>query len=291
MSVKVAGMVMSCDRFIAVKDNPRQRDTIAHAKTAMKKHLRQESPLHLRVAVATTGSEMWKLDGHTRAYLWETGKLQKPQHVNVDVYYVADRKEAEMLYKGFDNRDSVETTRDVIFGDLRSLGIKFTSSLLTQNQFKSVMKLIQPCKTLSEYDSISLLKNELLEMDSWGLSKKNMPAGIVAYFLLDLIVKRNDQEKLKEFAIKYNEDAGIKTGKYFDGVYALTEHIKRRKMVGSMYGWLNYEGMMSCAYVCVDNYIAGRSVMKICPSKYGVNEMQKQANEIFGLRLIAGKIA
>lgn len=270
---------MKTDQFIQIQDNPRQRDTEKHAKSAIKKHLKEPSPSHLRVAIATNDREHWKLDGHTRAYLWETGKLEKPEYVKVDIYYVRNRQEAEDLYNCFDNRDAVETTADLIHGSLRSLGIHFESPLLVSHRFKTSIGCIKVCRTMSEYECISMLQDELVELDSWMLPRK-INTGIVGYVLLDLFVREHNRLMLREFFTKFSNDEGMKTGKSFDGVYALSEHMKRRQRDGSVCGWSNYESMMDHAYIAVDNYCNNKTMTRIYGNKPAVGNMQKEAFRI-----------
>lgn len=275
---------MNTDQFIQIPDNPRQRNTEKHARMAIKKHLREPNPSHLRVAIATNDYEHWKLDGHTRSHLWQTGKLPKPEYVKVDVYYVRNREEAEQLYNCFDNRDAVETTADLIHGSLRSLGITFESPLLINHRFKTSINCIRACRTMSEYECIKTLKNELCELDSWMLPRK-INTGVVGYILLDLFVGEHNRILLRDFFTKFTSDEGVKTGKIFDGVYALTEHMKRRQRDGSVCGWQNYESMMDHGYVAVDSYCNNKTMTRIYGNRQAVMKMQKQASLLLGKQL------
>lgn len=48
-------------------------------------------------AAALPGGRLIKLDGHTRAFLWASGQLQKPPCVYVRVYLAANMEEAKEL--------------------------------------------------------------------------------------------------------------------------------------------------------------------------------------------------
>ena len=115
--MKITRIVMDVDDFIKIQDNPIQRDTVRHAKKASKFHLKKYHDSHRVVAIGRLiGSKIqWKVDGHTRAYLWamigEDG-LTAPKTVFVDVYHVKDEKEVVELYRCFDNRNAVETNID-----------------------------------------------------------------------------------------------------------------------------------------------------------------------------------
>jgi hypothetical protein len=115
---------MSVDKFMGIQDNPSQRDTMQHAKTAAKKHLKTLHPSHAKVVIAKNGRELWKVDGHTRCYLWLKGALKAPGKLSVDVYNVKNRDEAAALYDCFDNAGAVENKRDQVIGAIKYWGIK-----------------------------------------------------------------------------------------------------------------------------------------------------------------------
>ena len=71
---------MGVRQWVNVPDNPRQRDTVRHANKAKRKHLKEADEAHGIVFAAMLDGEItWKLDGHTRAYLWDTGELELPK--------------------------------------------------------------------------------------------------------------------------------------------------------------------------------------------------------------------
>lgn len=118
---------MTTAEWAAVPDSPRQRNTVAHSCKAMRGHLKTASPAHARVSAASiNGQLVCKLDGHTRSYLWQSGKLSKPvgDVVFVDVYPVNDMAEANALYVQFDNAGAVEyrvpCNRDAVGHSLES---------------------------------------------------------------------------------------------------------------------------------------------------------------------------
>lgn len=115
---------MTVKEFIKIQDNPLQRDTITHAKKAKKFHLNEHHESHSKVAVAKLGKLFYKLDGHTRAYLWDKQELLAPDHLSVDVYPVKSIEEVVDLYKTFDNTKAAESNSDKIIGALNYLGIK-----------------------------------------------------------------------------------------------------------------------------------------------------------------------
>ena len=83
---KVKHIEMSIEEWIKVKDCPTQRNTEIHAKSARKKNLKESSITHSQVSAAQvkTKGNMYKLDGHTRAYLWSE-KILIPNFEQVSV--------------------------------------------------------------------------------------------------------------------------------------------------------------------------------------------------------------
>ncbi|WP_145930838.1 hypothetical protein [Acidihalobacter prosperus] len=122
---------MSVDAWLKVETNPRQRETERHALSALRAHLGQPSPVHARVSAAQLpDGRMIKLDGHSRAYLWERGLLEAPERVSVDVYRVPSIDVAKNLYTHFDNPRQMETGRDQIYGARREHDVPAESACI-----------------------------------------------------------------------------------------------------------------------------------------------------------------
>lgn len=119
--------------FMGLPDHPRQRDTARHAAKAAKRHLADTFVTHDRVVAAKYRGKWYKVDGHTRAYLWENGQLRKPTHVTVDKYWCSTKAEFDRLYKAFDNMGAAENARDLAFGILQEAGITEMSSLVANS--------------------------------------------------------------------------------------------------------------------------------------------------------------
>lgn len=121
--MKIKTIEMSVKDFIKVPANPIQRDTKLHANSAIKHHLESEAVTHAKVSIAESKKSKWKLDGHTRAYLWKEGELESPKILSVDIYTVSDRDEAIELYKHFDNSRAAESIPDRVSGALKFMKI------------------------------------------------------------------------------------------------------------------------------------------------------------------------
>lgn len=153
------------DDFIGFRDCIIQRDTIAHAmaRSAAGGHLSKPNPTHAKVSVARVikSGKYIKLDGHSRAYLWDIDELERPEILYADVYDVKGMEEAAELYKTFDSDTAVERPRDKLYGAFRSY--KFLPQHMFMYQSTGVitsMKLnIHPtkwgdAKLLSMYDLV-----------------------------------------------------------------------------------------------------------------------------------------
>ena len=114
---------MSVEEFIAIADNPIQRSTIDHATKASRPngHLSITHEVHAMVTIAETESgKRWKLDGHSRAFLWEQQILEPPEGgVLVTRIMVKNRAGAIAEYRKFDNTAATENARDKVFGAFR----------------------------------------------------------------------------------------------------------------------------------------------------------------------------
>ena len=168
---------MTAQEFIDTPDNPRQRDTERHARKALHGHLSESSPTHKLVAVASVdGNVVCKLDGHTRAYLWEAGDLPLPDRGKVAavVYACESIEEAAELYTHFDNQAAMEASSDRLFGACRETSLELTSSLLRPMNFSVALRLANGERsgrkqTTTEYELVSKWSPELSNIDEWQL--------------------------------------------------------------------------------------------------------------------------
>lgn len=207
---------MTPEKWIAVLDNPRQRPTEAHAVKALKKHLKSYSVTQDTVfAAALPGGKLVKLDGHTRAHLWDRGLLEKPPCVFVRVYLAKNMDEAKELYTHFDTRDQTETQFDIFGGALDEHSIHATSGLIKGKANTSALnKLESSSKTI--YQVVGAWRREIEILDSIGFSKNAMRAGGV---LGALVILRFFQiDVATAFLTKIQRDEGTKDATGSDSV-------------------------------------------------------------------------
>jgi len=128
-------MTMTIDDWIAVPDNPVQRDTERHARKAT--HLHALHPTHQVVEMARLpNGEQYKVDAHSRAYLWD-GRLagegirpERPRLLTVNVWACQSLADVKRHYDTCDSKAAVVTLPDKLHGAQRELELRFRSTLL-----------------------------------------------------------------------------------------------------------------------------------------------------------------
>jgi hypothetical protein len=283
---------MTVDAFINVPDNPRQRDTERHARKAVKGHLSTLSPTHRYVAIATiNGMPVCKEDGHTRALLWKTGRLERPKSVTAICYEVESIQQAASLYTHFDNVAAVEGCSDRMFGACRESSLVLTSPLLHKYDFATALKCAHAMRpganAINEYGLVGLWRGVISHMDKWQLCKNRFKgSGIVAFGFVAIASKSFADDTLESFFKTYNEDGGTKDGKKRDGVQALSEHMEQRRFANQMTGYENIYDMMSKAYSCMKAWSDGVMIHNVQPSVEALVKLHAKArknidNELF----------
>ncbi len=240
---------MLTEDWIAVKDNPIQRDTERHAAKA--KHLMTPHPTHSFVfAAELPGGKLIKLDGHTRALLWKRKQVPAPMQVNVGVIPAKDMEEVEQLYKDFDSREALETNRDKVFGAFNRHNFEPQSALLQYGNITYAMRISYSVlngmatgsaargsgKKVSEraaiinkadvYKMINEFSYELHALDAFNLRQGQISGGIMAAFILSY---RRHGHKVTPFWTGVFGGKGRKIDGQMDGIQALLELVMARK--------------------------------------------------------------
>ncbi len=257
--------VMSVSEWISVATNPRQRDTDRHAEKALSAHLSSYSPTQRFVSAALLpNGTLIKLDGHTRALLWATGKLKRPNDdcVMVAIYRVKNIDGALELYDTFDNFKAAETSSDRIYGQLRELGIQDTHSKLLDFGICAAKEMIEGHKMarrLGQGDVgrfVSEWSVELMILLEIGEGKqRRMTSPLVAAFL---VTTRLYGDRAVEFWTKYIDDSGTKTETTTDAVEQLSRVVSSAKAARMTLGWKNMITLAGRACSCVIAYLEQR---------------------------------
>lgn len=252
---------MSVDEWIATPANPIQRDTERHAAKA--KHLLKPLPVHAIVwAAELPTGKLVKLDGHTRALLWERNQVARPKTVEVHIMSVKDMEEAAELYKTFDSRDALETTPDKISGALRGMGYVPVSSLVASGAIAYAMRLAWvgvygfavDKRARDIYQAINEFAAELIALDELEFRKGEASTGIMAAILLSY---RKHGDKVLPFWRAVKEKAGTKSGGQMDAVQGLLEMVLSKK---SKWGGQQAYDTLGRALASVEKWMEGETM-------------------------------
>lgn len=224
---------MSVSDWIAVRDNPRQRDTERHAAKA--KHLLTPAATHRYVAAAKLpNGHLIKLDGHTRALLWSRHAVARPSDVEVTIIPVKTEEEAKALYGHYDSTNALETATDKISGSFNEIGFTPESALLRSGRIGSALRIAwvavkgwgKEAAAKDTYEMVNEFAAEILALDEMRLPKAAAQGGVIAAFLL--CYKRYGEE-CRDFWRAVFANAGTKINGQMDGVQALNELMAQRR--------------------------------------------------------------
>jgi hypothetical protein len=134
-AVQIDVRMSSVPEFIKLPPHPCQRDTEEHAAFAEKRYLTKAAPTHALVATVIYNDVVYKLDGHTRAYMWTHRGLARPPVLH-DIRYTAQTlSDFEDLYYLFDEKQGGKTPRATLDGVAHAAGFDFESELLKKNTY------------------------------------------------------------------------------------------------------------------------------------------------------------
>ena len=258
---------MTPEKWMAVLANPRQRPTESHAAKAIKKHLKNYSITQDTVfAAALPGGTLVKLDGHTRAYLWEQGLLAKPQCVYVRVYLAKNMEEAKELYTHFDTRDQTETQLDIFGGALDEHSIEAESGLIKNKANTSALTKLESSNK-SVYQIVGAWRREIEALDGIGFSKNSLKSGGVLGALV--ILRFFPLETAIAFLTKIQKDEGTKDANGSDSVQMFRKiHDSKGDGHAEKQVW-DLAGRMVALY---KGYTSGKRYLQ-CPAAVDVKAM------------------
>lgn len=242
-------ITMPVDDFIAIPDNPQQRDTAYRADRAKDSHLAAPAPSHAVVSVVQLpDGRYFKTDGHTRSYLWDRDLLAKPAKVLVTVYQVADEAGAIRAYEQFDNSSAVKSSADRTQSAYHLNGLTMTSGLLRGGQgMESALRfsdgLVEgrvtktPSADIALVDLVAKFGPALLLLDALGFGKRRLH---MAYIIAALVILMRDGEGASIFLSMIKDNLGINRGGEMDAIHMVTSYpiskeyidLKARRNVG-----------------------------------------------------------
>ena len=210
---------MSLEDWIALPDHPRQRDTRKQAQSshwalarratgAVFEQLRQ-------VAAADLHGTWYKVNGHTRGLLWQTGQLPPPKCVAVTVYTVDSADELNALYTTFDVPSASTTAYDQVFGAYREHNLNIRSKRLRYGAIVDALWIALLGKTraakpkdhpdINLYEAVRVFKEELALLDSVNPQPDVFFSGVIAAALIDLSLYPGDLEYFRRLSAKEGE--------------------------------------------------------------------------------------
>jgi len=214
---------MPVSEWVAIVDHPRQRDTVRQAaKGHWKLARRARGPIaesHRWVVAAELDGKLYKVDGHTRGYLWNLGKLKKPTSVYVTVYRCKTRAELIDLYGTFDSQAAVEKQQDRVTGAMRQLHLNFQSKRLRYGAITDALSIAirgvargkdafgKQYEEFDVYEAMEFFTPELRLLDAVDPQPEIFHTGVIAAALLALAL----DARTIEFLLKISRPMGKKT--------------------------------------------------------------------------------
>lgn len=249
---------MPVTAWIAVPDNPRQRNTEARATRS--RHLYKVSRDHTVVAAARLpDGKLVKIDGHTRALMWDRGEIERPDNVQVVLYDVASLEEAKEIYTHYDSPEAVEKSADRIFGSLREAGIVAESELIKSGKITNAMNMARKYAGVrgSVYEATRYFAASVCFLDSLNLRHGMFPTGVVGALLL---THHKYGSRAEKFWTAVAADRGFKMNGIMDGVQATREIIAFSK---GMYGGAQNEKVLRRTVNAFEKWLVGENLHQV----------------------------
>lgn len=253
---------MSVEEFIALPDNPIQRNTERHLQKA--KHLLTPLPHHSHVAAAQLpGGRLIKLDGHTRALAWKRNIIPRPANLEVHIFEAKNMEEVAEFYKPFDSKDALETTPDKVSGALNGMGYTPQSGLIASGAFNEALRYAwngiygygRELRWRDVYEAINEFAAEIIAVDELLLRKGQLPAGIISAIILSY---RKHGDEVIPFWKAVIANAGQKSNGRMDGVQAVNELVLGRRGKGA--GGSHALDILGRALSALEKYLADETL-------------------------------
>lgn len=260
---------MTVAQWIGIPDHPRQRDTERRAKADSGRHLHEYKSIHKHVHAVKYNGKLYKADGHSRAFLWDSGKLRHPPGgmVSVTVSFAKTEREFLEVYEWFDSSYAVKTGRDQLFGAVKECGLDIRSGLLLTFGWSTQLKRADKYKHSNIYDTVAEWKDVIAGLDGMGLTSKHFPQLIG---LMLTAIRRDGVITATKFFVPVFKGEGVQDARGKDGVRAACEFLEDKKSKGAMSGYENWDDIDCKVWSAYEQYKAGRFIRpksKLQPSK------------------------
>lgn len=221
--------------WIDCRDNPRQRDVKERLAKGRATHLFKFDEAHRRVTVGVIlgNGGTYKVDGHTRAYVWKNGLSNYvPDTVFVDVYECKDISAVKDLYDKFDNELTGDTGPDRVTGAAKECDIAFDSPMMRGGEISTAVrslwhflektrpKRIEKSAVIT--NAMKRFARELQLLDACGPTKKRFPVCVVMAAIMTI---RGDQDAAIQFWKNYADGLSEKVGGQRDAIAVFEDRL------------------------------------------------------------------
>ncbi len=258
---------LSVEDWINTKDHPRQRDSIRHSKAIHWREAKAADGIlktHLSHVIAgILDGELYKVDGHTRAYLWGQGELEQPEKIIVTAYRVKNRDELNALYGVIDLSTAAERPSDKVCGAYRECGLDIQSPRLSGGNISEALHLAvrgvpksrrsKKKLTFDIYAAVKVFKSELKKLDTMNPDPKLFPSGIVAAALIMLALH---PKSVKFFQLLNNKQGEKKQGR-MDPVEATLDLINEMRFSRKLHHGIGHLELCARCVRAVFNWLEG----------------------------------
>lgn len=228
---------MSVDDFLQIERNPHQR---CERLRTNKLHLRKLVPAHsgVDIAIMPDGS-LYKLNGHTRAFMWGKNKLERPKYLVVNVYSCETLDQVTDYYEHFDNNAAAKKGADTMQSGAHKAGVEFKTSWLKAGKYASMLSLACThagisLKMTPKIDLVGKFKRELVLFDAIpDLKRDNFKIGFGAGALLAL---RKHGASAVDFIDAFNKGLGVNHRGQKNAVQFLTEYLAEKRAAKRLAG-------------------------------------------------------
>lgn len=192
---------MPVSDWIAMTDHPRQRDTERHARKShwkLAQGARGPVAEALRwVIAADFDGTLYKVDGHTRAYLWQHKRLPVPKSVFATIYRCKSISDVNEVYGVFDTQIASETLYDQVTGAFREQGLILKSKRLRAGTIVDALSIARRGQAGGKddfdlYEAVAYFSQELRLLDSVDPQPDQFHTGVVSAALLALALNTNN---------------------------------------------------------------------------------------------------
>lgn len=212
---------MPVEEWIQAHDHPLHRPTTPKATQFAQRNGSLEDTLRHVIGAEWQG-EIYKVDGHDRAALWQQGTLSAPETVRVTLYRPHSETDFHRLYTAMRAPTAAISRMDTVQAAFREHGLKLDSRRLKQGHLYQALSLalqgrIKEPGNAPSIDvswAVGIFQDELVALDSVNPRSEIYQTGLVAAALIGLALYPDSLE----FFERISNDEGNKVNGFMDPV-------------------------------------------------------------------------